>query len=327
MARLGTCTAESLIAFLVALFLAASLACAQEDRGEQTPELPPATTVPIVAGAAVTGDKGLTKEVIVEAEQDNWWQFQASTGWDSLYMFRGVNVLGNGNGIYWISGSAGVNPWTGGTFTVGAWYGIGSHYDSALHQETYAELDVFADYTHEFGPLALSFGYSGFYYPNSPDAAGNDWTWQNEISVKAAWCFALGRATVTPSAIYYYDLGPEWGEPHGITNGGSSFLTLRLDAHVPVWKEAVALEPYTAFGINFGFNNRWIEDDTAQYRFNGGNNWELGVAVPVAFTGWFSVAPYVAYSHQWQNLPSYNEGNPFTAANTWWAGVKATLAF
>lgn len=312
-----------LTSLLSAALLAAPFAAAQEDRGEQTEAIVPRQP----AAVAVPGGRSLAKEVVVTEEPSKWWAFNAYTGWDSLYMYRGVNVLGNGNGIFWIAGDVGVTPWENGAFTVGAWYGIGSYYDTARHQETYAELDITADYTHRFGAFALSTGYSCYYYPNSPDAQGSDWTVQNEIYLKAAYDFTLGGMTLTPNMIYYYDLGPAWGEPHGITNGGSSYLVLRLDGSVPVFKEIVALKPYTALGINFGFNNQWIDGNTDQNRFTGANNWELGVAVPVSFTSWFSVSPYVAYSYQWQNLPTYNEGSPFTDVNTWWAGVKATLSF
>ena len=318
---------KNLTAILLALLFSAPYARPQEDRGEQIATVPPVKVSTEVAAAGVSDGKKLTEEVIVAEETEKWWEVNAYTGWDSLYMFRGINVLGNGNGIYWFGGDVGITPWENGSFTAGIWYGIGSYYNGALHQETYAELDVFVDYTHEFGPLALTFGYAYYYYPNSPDAYENDWSSQNEIYIKAAYDIELGNATLTPGIIYYYQLGPSWGELHGITNAGSSYLVLRLDGSIPVWKEILALEPYTSFGINFGFNNQWIDNDTDQNRFLGGNNWEMGVAVPVALTSWFSVSPYVAYSYQWQNLPGYNEAVPFTAANTWWAGVKATVSF
>lgn len=313
--------------FLGSLLLAVPLAGAQEDRGEQVVTTPPTQTSTAVAAVGVSDGKKLTKEVIVEEETEKWWAFNAYAGWDSLYMFRGINVLGNGNGIYWFGADVGITPWENGTLSGGVWYALGSYYNTALHQEKYAELDIFLDYTHEFGPLALSFGYLYYFYPNSPDAYENVWTSQNEIYLKAAYEFALGDATITPSATYYYELGPNWGELHGISNSGSSYLVLRLDSSIPVYKEIVAFEPYTAFGINFGFNNQWTDGNTGQNRFTGGNNWELGVAIPVAFTSWLSVTPYVAYSYQWQDLPTYNAYSPFTAENTWWAGVRADFSF
>ena len=59
-------------------------------------------TKPVLAGDGKT----LTEKVVVEQEEARkWWGASLSTGWDSLYMFRGVNVLrfdqdGNGQ-IIW----------------------------------------------------------------------------------------------------------------------------------------------------------------------------------------------------------------------------------
>ena len=88
---------------------------------------------------------------------------------------------------------------------------------------------------------------------------------------------------------------------------------------------AVSLAPYSQFGLNFGFNNR----ATTAAGFRGGNNWQTGLALPVQFTSWFSVSPYIAYSYQWQNLPTYADpGNPLeTAVNTFWGGISANFSF
>lgn len=292
--------------------LSASIVMAQEDRGAQT----------AASGAATPAG-----EFISGGEDAKPWFLGASANWNSLYMFRGVNILGNGNGVCWFGADLGVIPWENGVFTFSAYYGLGSYYNPGLHQERYAEFDAFADYTHQFGPLVLSAGYCYYYYPNMADARGNAWSWQNEVYVKAAWEFLLRKASVIPAVIYYCDLGPQWGAPHGIANGGASYLVLRVDSSIPVYKEIVALEPGTAFGVNFGANSQWTDGNAAQRRFAGGNNWELGVSIPVSITSWFTISPYVAYSYQWQNLPSYNRDSAFTAANTWWTGVTARFSF
>ena len=102
--------------------LGIQLASAQEDRGETVVETKPNAPVKVVEAAAVSDGKSLTKAVVVEEEAAKWWSVKATTGWDSLYMFRGVNVLGNGNGLYWLGGSVGVTPWENGSFTAGVWY-------------------------------------------------------------------------------------------------------------------------------------------------------------------------------------------------------------
>jgi len=269
-----------------------------------------------------------SKEVVVVEEEDKWWSVNASTGWDSLYMFRGVNILGNGNGIYWLGGDVGVTPWENGQFTVGLWYGVGSWWNGANQQNRYGELDIFANYTHSFGPLSLTVGWIYYYYPNTPDAAGRQWTSQNELMFGAAYDIEIGNITLTPSTTYYYNVGPQYGAPNGLVNGGSSYWVWQLSANVPVARDgAIALEPYTSFGINFGFNNYATDTTTTPItgnRFNGGNNWQAGIAMPIQLTSWLGISPYVAYSYQWQNM--YIESVQ-TAPNTWWCGISANVSF
>ncbi len=41
----------------------------------------------------LAGDGKTFKEKVVVEEETKWWGASLSTGWDSLYMFRGVNIL------------------------------------------------------------------------------------------------------------------------------------------------------------------------------------------------------------------------------------------
>jgi hypothetical protein len=330
---------KKIIALIAIALLATPLAMAQTETGTSAGAraLDQARSGAISAGRTTTETITVSdyetaggKEIVVVEEDEKWWSVNASTGWDSLYMFRGVNVLGNGNGIYWLGGDVGVSPWENGTITAGLWYGVGSWWNGANTQSRYGELDLFANYTHTFGALSLTAGWIYYYYPNSPAAPqnGESWTSQNEIMFGAAYDIEVGSVTFTPNLTYYYNVGPEYGTANGIANGGSSYLLLQLDASVPVaYDGAVALEPYTAVGFNFGFNTRY--SDGAYNRFNGGNNWQTGVALPIQFTSWLSISPYLAYSYQWQNLPTYADlGNPQdTAVNSWWAGISANLSF
>jgi hypothetical protein len=332
---------KKIIALIASALLAAPLAMAQVETGTSAgaQALDRARSAPISAGRApttvtVTDYKTAGgKDIVVIEEEDKWWSVNASTGWDSLYMFRGVNVLGNGNGLYWLGADVGVSPWSGGTITAGVWYGVGSWYNGANSQTRYGELDIFADFTQQFGNLAVSVGWILYWYPNGTweNANGDAFygTAQNEIYFGLGYDIEVGSVTITPNTTYYYNLGPELGSPGGAINGGSSYWTFGVDLNIPVaYDGAVALEPYSVFGVNFGFNDRY--SDGAFNRFRGGNNWETGIALAVQFTSWFSVAPYVAYSYQWQDLPSFGyspDGDLTTAVNTWWAGVSANFSF
>ena len=160
---------KKILALIATLLLAAPLAQAQTETGTSAGQiaLDRARSAPISAGGptteatvSVVDGKSMGKEVVIVEEDDKWWSFNASTGWDSLYMFRGVNLLGNGFGLYWLGGDIGITPWENGSFTAGVWYGVSP---SAALQ--YQELNVFVDYTHSFGPLDASFGWIYYYYP------------------------------------------------------------------------------------------------------------------------------------------------------------------
>jgi hypothetical protein len=269
----------------------------------------------------------------VVEEEDKWWSVNASTGWDSLYMFRGVNVLGYGNGLYWLGAGIGVSPWENGTFTANVWYGVGSWWNGANRQQPYGELDVTVGYAHTFGALTLSTGWINYYFPNVPasTAVGGATTSQNEIYFGASYAIEVGDITITPNTTYYYNLGPQWGSGGGLANGGSSYWSLGLNSSIPVaYDGAVSLAPYTQFNLNFRFNQRAGGDVTAPTvtPFSAGNNWQSGVALPIQFTSWFSVSPYIAYSWTWQNLASpFYPGVSSTSPSTWWGGVSANFTF
>lgn len=321
---------KTTLALLAAAF-AAAVAHAQTDTGSSAGEraLDEARSGEVSSGGTaapasttVAVSDGKKTVAVEETEAEKWWSVNASTGWDSLYMFRGVNVLGNGNGIYWMNAGLGVSPWANGTFTANFWYGVGSWWNGANQHQPYGEIDVTLGYSHEFGPLTLSTGWVYYHFPNITDINGNTPTNQNEIYFGASYKIELGKVTLTPNSTFYYNLGPEWGKAGGLANGGSSYWSFGLNSSIPVaFKGAVSLAPYTQFNLNFRFNNQ----APAFTPFNGGNNWQSGIALPVQFTSWFSVSPYVAYSWTWQNLQSPFGGA--TDVNTWWAGVSANFTY
>jgi hypothetical protein len=338
---------KKLIALMTGSLLAIQIAGAQTETGTSAGarSTDMARSEPISAGspaqasetAVVIADgKSSKKTVVVEEAADKWWSISASTGWDSLYMFRGVNVLGNGNGIYWVGGEVNITPWENGTVSTGIWYGVGSWWNGANAHSRYGELDIYADYTHTFGNLSLTAGWIYYYYTNvrlssQRDPVGSLGTGahQNEIYFGASYNIEIGSVTLTPNTTYYYNVGPELGSPGGIVNGGSSYWSLGLNASVPVgFDGAVSLAPYTQFNLNFGFNNKDADINGISTRTNGGNNWQTGVALPIAFTSWLTVSPYLAYSYQWNTfLAGPGTGTLGTAVNTFWGGISATVTF
>ncbi len=334
---------KKIIALIASALLAAPLARAQVETGTSAgaEALDQARSGAISAGRTTAETVTVTdyktasgKEVAVVEEEDKWWSVNASTGWDSLYMYRGANVLGNGNGIYWLGAGLGIVPWENGSLNTTFWYGVGSHWNGANQQARYGEVDIGASYTHTFGNLAATVGWMLYYYPNlqwTNQGTGERYfgTAQNEIYFGLAYDIELGSITITPNTTYYYNLGPEAGSPGGAIAGGASWWQFGLSSEIPVaYDGAVALAPYTQFGINFRVNAR----APGALPFNGGNNWQTGVAMPIQFTSWFSVSPYIAYSYQWQNLTAGVGSGGIgglnqTAINTFWGGVSANFSF
>lgn len=286
-----------------------------------------ATKVLAVASMAVAltgtslfaGDGKTFKEKVVVEEPTQWYNAALSTGWDSLYMFRGVNVLSHGaygntdeygSGIYWTDLSFTWNITENDFLTVGSWMAFGTQNTS------YKELDVYASYTHTIGDLALSAGYTFYYvFPEGSDL------YANELNVKAAYTFDLGFMSVVPSIAYYFNLGPNYGSStSGLVKSASSYLLLRVDGSIPVYKDIVSLAPWIAYGTNFMYNPKLTEEGTTAF-FNGANNLEFGLGLPVKLNDVISVYGYVAYSYAFENL--WGTTNPSTV----WGGAKVTFSF
>ncbi|MFZ9931800.1 MAG: hypothetical protein ACO3G9_01190 [Chthoniobacterales bacterium] len=308
---------KKLLTLFAGVALVAPMASAQVETGTSAgaAALDRSRSAPVSAGetaattetVVVSDGKSLNKKIVIEEEPEKWWSVNVSTGWDSLYMFRGANLLGNGRGLYWLGGDVSITPWENGALTAGVWYGT-----STSSSREYNELNVFVDYTHSFGALDASFGWVYYYYPNNFGLGGADVN-QNELYWALAYNLEVGPFTITPNATYFLNVGPD------ITNGGwtkpgASYLLLQIDASASI-TDWLAVEPWVAYGLNFGFNSR----NNGSF-WNGGNNFELGLALPIQITSWFGVSPYVAYSYQWEDIIGTDE-------NTWWAGVSANFSF
>lgn len=278
----------------------------------------------LLRNAALARALGLPSSGAVGEPDERWWQANVVTGWDSLYMDRGVNVLGNGNGLYWWAVDLPLTLWPGGRLTPGLWSGSGSHWNRANASLGYQEWLVFADLSQQLGLFSVSVGWEHVSVPVAAEA-------QNEIYFGLACDWSIGPVTVTPSALWSYNLGPQEGTAGGVINGGSSYALLGLRASAPLARDgAVSFEPWTTFGFNFNYNERAGDPllATEGVPFIGGNNLEFGVALPIALIGQFTLAPYLACSYQWQNLGAGGgSGTGSTAVVTWWAGLSASFGF
>lgn len=279
-----------------------------------------ASVAAVLAGSPVFAGEGKTfKEKVVIEEPTQWWNASLSTGWDSLYMFRGLNVLSHGSygntddygsGIYWTDLSFTWNITENDFLTIGSWVAFGTQNTS------YKEVDIYTTYTHTIGDLALSAGYIFYYvFPEGSDL------YAHELNVSAAYTFDLGFMTVVPSIAYYFNLGPNYGSSvNGLVKAASSYLLLRVDGSIPLYKDVISLDPWIAYGTNFQFNSRLTRDGDLDF-FNGANNLEFGLALPIQLSSVVSVSGYVAYSYAFYNL--WGTTNPSTV----WGGASVTFSF
>lgn len=253
--------------------------------------------------------KEYKEEVIIE-EPVQWWNADLSTGWDSLYMFRGVNVLPGfedyGSSLYWTDLSVTFNLSENDFLTLGSWVAFG------ISETSYKEFDGYAAYTHTFGDLAVSLGYT--YYHILSETFG---LYSHELSAGVAYAIALGPVTVTPGINYFFNVGPKPGQ-RGFVEQAASYLEGRIDVEIPIYQDIVALTPWTSFGTNFRYN--LTENDNPPSPFIGGNDFQAGVALPIALSEVVSVAPYGAYSYQWNDLIG-------TDPHTFWGGGSVTFSF
>jgi hypothetical protein len=249
---------------------------------------------------------------VVEEEPSSWYNAALSTGYDSLYMFRGVNVLRTGSygsGLWWTDLNFTWNISDNDTLTIGGWQAFG------LSKASYREFDAYLNYMHSFGDLAVGLGYT-FYYVYPP--GGQDFA--NELNAKVAYNIDLGFMTLTPSATYYFNLGPDndTGAANGVVNTASSYLDLRVNGSIPLINDVLSVDPWAAFGLNFDYN---LANGQG---FDGANNLEFGVALPWKINEIITVSGYVAYSYAFERFTGVYA---LTPADTFWGGGKVTFAF
>lgn len=238
------------------------------------------------------------------------WSAELSTGWDSLYMYRGINQVPGfddyGSSLSWTALSATIFLSENDSLSIGTWAAF------ALGESDYKELDALASYTHAFGDLSLTFGYALYAVINEPLGLFN-----NELNVAAAYGFDLGFLTLTPGVIYAFNVGPKLGQG-GYSEQASSYLEARVDGEIPIHGETVGLAPWAALGINFRNNTTVRGGETSP--FVGADHVEFGVAVPVAVAESVTLSPYVAVSSQWSDFPG-------TRPTTFWGGVSVAFSF
>lgn len=209
-----------------------------------------------------------------------------------------------GSGLYWIDLNLTWNITENDSLTAGTWMAWG------LNKTAYKELDVYTSYTHTFGALAMSLGYTYYNVLSST-------LFSHELNTKAAYTFKLPAGiTLTPSLAYFFNIGPDIiDDSHGLAKNAASWLQARVDAGIPIYKNILSLAPWTALGVSFDYN---VKQDGSF--LTGANNLELGLGLPIRINDFITLYGYGAYSYQWAGLVG-------TEPSTFWGGAKVVLSF
>ncbi|MEO6848917.1 MAG: hypothetical protein ABI443_14315 [Chthoniobacterales bacterium] len=243
------------------------------------------------------------KEVVITQPAKPWGVTLAS-GFDSLYIFRGVNVI-PGSPLYWVQPTLTYNFTKQDSLSIGAWYAVG------LHQSAYQELDIVTSYTHTIGNWALSAGYIFYYVPVTDGAYP---FYSNEVNAGVSYTFDFKWIKIRPNTFYYFNIGPNF-QHNGYSPNAASYLQNRVDFSIPVYKDIIELDPWVALNFNFRYN---AQQDG--HYFNGINNFEYGVRVPIKVTNWMTVSGYVASTNQWNHLVN-------TASSLIYFGGQVSLTY
>jgi len=251
---------------------------------------------------------------IIEAPDSKVLSVDVSSGYDSRYMFRGVNVLPNA-GIIWAGVAPTWNITPDDSITVPFWYATALGRTSGGVNHNYREFDVPVNYTRTIGNLSLGAGYLLYTYFNLDGAKPGGTAVQNELELNAAYTLKTGDISWVPSLSWYYELGTPSGYSYGSINPGSSFLSPQLTVNVPIYKDVITFNPATQYNFTFGYN----PNQEGHYVW-GGNNWQITAPVTWQINKTISVSGYAAYSYQWQTLQG-------TTPGTFWGGGNVTLSF
>jgi len=230
--------------------------------------------------------------------------------WDSLYVYRGVNVLREGaygSGIQTTTVAmalpdlAPVSPYA----EVSQAFSTGS--------VDYNETSVTAGGAFELAWMEWGLAYNGSF------GSYSGFFQSHELRGSLAGGFDVLGAWTEPSVEGVLGLGPETVDGGGGGKPGCGFLSLRLDAarEIPGWP--LGLGAWVEGAFNFGYNSKEIADNGLE-AFTGPNHFEAGLALSWEPRPGIAVTIYGAWSRELANLP-------LTRPDTFYGGVSAGVSF
>lgn len=202
--------------------------------------------------------------------------FSLSVGYDSTYIFRGVDF---GDHLVWGSLTIPIKLTDKLTFTFAPWYGN-------IADGGYDELDLAAGFTYDLGFATIGAGYTWYYFPFSEFDT-------NEPNITINSCLgAIGACKINWFAGAFCDFEANNG------NEGWYFET-GLNTTIPV-TDMVSLVPEVR-----------VTYATDYYGQDGFNNVLVKLGAPIALTKTATLTPYVAGSIALEALDAINQDSEF----------------
>ncbi len=266
------------------------------EEGEKPPEEQDERTLASASSAAASRDK----------RKERSWTAMLSTGWTSCEVQYGIDQTGD-HGAYTTELALRLH-----NLTLGGWsgFGTGNHYQ---------EWDFTVSYTFEFGSVFITPGYNFSYQrsvvedqasgseneTHAHSAGRNHRKAQHQEEHDPAEARPLSDAYgneiflfleisavpyVTPGMLFVSD----------VVNAPGSYLEVRLDGEIRVYKEVLELQPYALLGINLGYN-------TTDYY--GWNNLQFGLLATWTINRFISIFAGINYSVALTALNRIQQGN------------------
>jgi hypothetical protein len=215
----------------------------------------------LVSAAGFAQAGAPAKAPVQVAPVDDTLGFSATIGYDSKYIFRGVDY---GDSLITASLSIPVKLTDNLTFTFAPWYGSAA--GGGRFSEDYDELDLFAGLAYDAGFATIGAGYTWYYFPFT----GED---TSEPSITISKSF--GNVNVFAGA--YLDLEADAGSEGFYYEAGLNTSIAITD------KLSLVPEAKVSYGTDY-------------YGVDGFNNIALKLGLPYALTKTATLTPYVAGS-------------------------------
>ena len=323
-----------------------------------------ATPAPASNGKNVVSDK----KVVTPAATATVPQFEVfvTENWDSLYIFRGVNMIPNA-GILSTTVDPVWNITANDRISLPLWYATAwgktqsgpsfnnnfGYMSPGYGLQNFRELDIPIDYTHKMGNWAVGAGYTLYSFYNTAPQNINGFpvgaqttrstsfknvangakgpaqqAIMNEVNEHVAYTFKTALGTITPSLTYFQQLGTSTDYSNGWINAGSSYLSPSIASHIPL--TFIAKSGAVSFNPNtqLNYSFRYNNSYNPNFQGNGANPHPYS-----GFNNWeFQLPVTWQITKNWSATAywaySFQNANLYGTANSQgWAGASVGASF